>query len=65
MVYSIKYFTHVGHDYVQEGVGDEEPSSSCSSPCETEDDSLELTDNYPLDDEVGRRLSQMIPIPVC
>lgn len=65
MVYSIKYFTHAGHDYVQEGVGDEEPSSSCSSPCETEDDSLELTDNYPLDDEVGRRLSQMILIPVC
>ncbi|XP_022634953.1 uncharacterized protein LOC106756678 isoform X2 [Vigna radiata var. radiata] len=51
------------HDYAQEGVGDGEPSSSCSSPCETEEYSLELTDNYPLDDEVGRRLSQMIPIP--
>ncbi|XP_027351781.1 uncharacterized protein LOC113862782 isoform X1 [Abrus precatorius] len=51
------------HDYTQEGVGDEEPSSSCSSPCEKEEYSLELTDSYPLDDEVGRRLSQMIPIP--
>ncbi|XP_061345780.1 OVARIAN TUMOR DOMAIN-containing deubiquitinating enzyme 12-like [Gastrolobium bilobum] len=51
-----------GHDYAQ-GVDDTEPSSSCSSPCETEEYSLELTDNYPLDDEVGRRLSQMIPIP--
>ncbi|XP_047153552.1 OVARIAN TUMOR DOMAIN-containing deubiquitinating enzyme 12 isoform X2 [Vigna umbellata] len=51
------------HDYAQEAVGDGEPSSSCSSPCETEEYSLELTDNYPLDNEVGRRLSQMIPIP--
>ena len=63
--YSIKYFADADHDYAQEGVGDGEPSSSCSSPCETEEYSLELTDNYPLDDEVGRRLSQMIPIPVC
>ncbi|KHN09514.1 OTU domain-containing protein [Glycine soja] len=51
-----------GYDYAQEGIGNGEPSSSCSSPCETEEYSLELTDNYPLDDEVGRRLSQMIPI---
>ncbi|KAK2418199.1 OVARIAN TUMOR DOMAIN-containing deubiquitinating enzyme [Trifolium repens] len=50
-----------GHDYAQEGVGDVE--SSCSSPPETEECSLEITDNYPLDDEVGKRLSQMIPIP--
>ncbi|KAL5060024.1 hypothetical protein RYX36_031628, partial [Vicia faba] len=50
-----------GHDYAQEGVGDVE--SSCSSPPETEEYSLEITDNYPLDDEVGKRLSQMIPIP--
>ncbi|KAK7245111.1 hypothetical protein RIF29_39945 [Crotalaria pallida] len=52
-----------GHDYDQEGNDDAEPSSSCSSPCETGDSSLELNDNYPLDDEVGRRLSEMIPIP--
>jgi hypothetical protein len=62
-VYSIKYFIRAGHDYAQEGVGDVE--SSCSSPPETEECSLEITDNYPLDDEVGKRLSQMIPIPVC
>lgn len=62
---SIKYFAHAGHDYNQEGSDDVERSSSCSSPCETGESSLELTDNYPLDDEVGRRLSQMIPIPVC
>lgn len=62
-VYSVKCFKHPGHDYAQEGVGDVE--SSCSSPPETEEYSLELTDNYPLDDEVGKRLSQMIPIPVC
>lgn len=65
LVYSIKYFAHADHDYAQEGVGDGEPSSSCSSPCETEEYSLELTDNYPLDDEIGRKLSQMVPIPVC
>lgn len=63
LVSSMKYFTHAGHDYAQEGVGDVE--SSCSSPPETEEYSLEITDNYPLDDEVGKRLSQMIPIPVC
>lgn len=62
-VYSIKCFTHAGNDYAQEGVGDVE--SSCSSPTETEECSLEITDNYPLDDEVGKRLSQIIPIPVC
>ncbi|KAL1313730.1 hypothetical protein HN51_040336 [Arachis hypogaea] len=50
-------------DYAQEEVDDAEPSSSCSSPCETGEYSLELTDNYPLDDEVGRRLSEMTLIP--
>jgi len=55
-----------GHDYAYNGVGDIEPSSSsCCSPCEVEESSLELTDNYPLDGEIGRRLSQMVPIPVC
>ncbi|TKY52968.1 Ovarian tumor, otubain [Spatholobus suberectus] len=53
-----------GHDYAYDGVGDIEPSSSSScSPCEAEECSLELTDNYPLDDEIGKRLSQMVPIP--
>ncbi|XP_020213214.1 OTU domain-containing protein DDB_G0284757 [Cajanus cajan] len=60
---SMMHYCSGGHDYVQEGTGDEEPSSSCSSPGETEEYSLEITDNYPLDDEVGRKLSQMIPIP--
>ncbi|XP_054813031.1 OVARIAN TUMOR DOMAIN-containing deubiquitinating enzyme 10 isoform X2 [Prosopis cineraria] len=49
------------HDYVQEGNDDAEHSSSCSSPCEGGEHSLELTD--PFTDEVGRRLSQMTPIP--
>ncbi|XP_019430648.1 PREDICTED: uncharacterized protein LOC109337982 isoform X2 [Lupinus angustifolius] len=52
-----------GNDYAQEGLHDAEHSSSCCSPCEAEEYSLELTDNYPLDDEIGRRLSHMIPIP--
>ncbi|KAK7392476.1 hypothetical protein VNO78_20915 [Psophocarpus tetragonolobus] len=53
-----------GHDYSYDGVGEMEPSSSsCCSPSEVEEFSLEPTDNYPLDDEIGRRLSQMVPIP--
>lgn len=46
------------------------PSNSCSSPDENSyfgDDwsySLELTDEYALDGEVGKRLNQMVPIPV-
>ncbi|CAK9158520.1 unnamed protein product [Ilex paraguariensis] len=55
-----------GHDEEE----DIRPSSSCSSP---EDKSycgqewsytLELTDEYALDSEVGKRLNQMVPIPV-
>ncbi|KAI9086206.1 hypothetical protein K1719_031660 [Acacia pycnantha] len=49
------------HDYVHEGIDDGEHSSSCSSPGEGGEYSLELTD--PLNDEVGRRLSQMTTIP--
>ncbi|KAK7279331.1 hypothetical protein RJT34_24379 [Clitoria ternatea] len=52
-----------GHDYAHNGVDGLEPSSSCCSPSEVEEFPLEPTDNYPLDDEIGRRLSQMIPIP--
>ncbi|CAL0299531.1 unnamed protein product [Lupinus luteus] len=59
---TMNYFPQ-GHDYTQEGLDDAKHSSSCCSPCEAEEYSLELTDNYPLDDEIGRRLSHMIPIP--
>lgn len=45
-----------------------EPSSSCSSPGEKsyeEDWSLELADDFSeIDGEVGKRLNQMVPIPV-
>lgn len=58
-------FTDAGHDYTHEAVDDIEPSSSCCSPCEVGEFSLELIDNYPLDDEIERRLSQITPIPVC
>ncbi|XP_045826029.1 OVARIAN TUMOR DOMAIN-containing deubiquitinating enzyme 9-like isoform X11 [Trifolium pratense] len=51
-----------GHDYVHEGVGDVETSSS-SSPGEVGGCSLELVDNYPFDDEIGRRLNEITPIP--
>ncbi|CAJ2656747.1 unnamed protein product [Trifolium pratense] len=50
------------HDYVHEGVGDVETSSS-SSPGEVWGCSLELVDNYPFDDEIGRRLNEITPIP--
>ncbi|XP_045826013.1 OVARIAN TUMOR DOMAIN-containing deubiquitinating enzyme 10-like isoform X9 [Trifolium pratense] len=50
------------HDYVHEGVGDVETSSS-SSPGEVGGCSLELVDNYPFDDEIGRRLNEITPIP--
>ncbi|KDP29143.1 hypothetical protein JCGZ_16532 [Jatropha curcas] len=41
------------------------PSSSCSSPGNEEEYSYspELTDEYVMDEEVGKRLNQMIPIP--
>ncbi|KAL5742954.1 hypothetical protein ACOSP7_029686 [Xanthoceras sorbifolium] len=44
---------------------DTEPSCSCSSPGDGEDDSysLESTDEYVLDGEVGKKLNEMIPIP--
>lgn len=42
------------------------PISSCSSPSEPDDYSslLEQEDGYLLDDEVGKRLNQMTPLPV-
>ncbi|KAJ7976934.1 OTU domain-containing protein [Quillaja saponaria] len=51
-----------GHNYSHGGEYGAEPSSSCSSPS-GRDYPLDLSDEYELDDEVGRRLSQMIPIP--
>jgi len=66
LVNSIIFFSYSGHDYTYDGIGDIKPSSSlCCRPCEAEESSLELTDNYPLDGEIGRKLSQMVPIPVC
>ncbi|GFZ20411.1 cysteine proteinases superfamily protein [Actinidia rufa] len=59
------YGHHNGHEEA-EGT---RPSSSCSSPggmsnCGEEwSYSLELTDEYALDGEVGKRLNQMVPIP--
>ncbi|KAJ6913664.1 hypothetical protein NC651_016026 [Populus alba x Populus x berolinensis] len=38
------------------------PSSSCSSPANGEEYSPEFNDEYGLDDEVGKRLNQLIPI---
>ena len=65
LVNSIRYFTYAGHDYAHKGVDDVEPSSSCFNPYEAREYSLEQTENYPLDDEIGRRLSQMVPTAVC
>ncbi|XP_021289252.1 uncharacterized protein LOC110420309 [Herrania umbratica] len=59
-------YYYSGYEYAQDGSGDLVPLSSCSSPSDSEDFScsLELTDGYLLDDdEVGKRLNQMIPIP--
>lgn len=64
LVNSIKNLC-AGHNYVNEGVGDRETSSSCCSPGEVGGCSLELVDNYPFDDEIERRLSEITPIPVC
>lgn len=60
---------YVGNEYGQEEPDEMEPSSSCSSPgeysYEGEDWSLELTDDSSdIDGEVGKRLNQMVPIPV-
>ncbi|XVF68542.1 hypothetical protein PTKIN_Ptkin11bG0011100 [Pterospermum kingtungense] len=58
-----------GQDCGEEEQDDTAPSSSCSSPDEKllfEEDwsyPLELTDEYALDGEVGKRLNQMVPVP--
>lgn len=53
------------HDCGHEENVDVEPSSSCSPPGYSEEHpySLELTDEYALDGEVGRKMNQMILIP--
>ncbi|KAK8533567.1 hypothetical protein V6N13_064205 [Hibiscus sabdariffa] len=59
-------YYYSGYEYGQDGSDDLVPRSSCSSPSDSEDfsGSLELTEGYLLDDdEVGKRLNQMIPIP--
>ncbi|TYG39177.1 hypothetical protein E1A91_D13G276500v1 [Gossypium mustelinum] len=59
-----------GQNCGQEVQDDTGPLSSCSSPEEklvSEVDrlySLELADEYALDREVGKRLNQMVPVPV-
>ncbi|XWS59653.1 hypothetical protein CRYUN_Cryun08bG0140500 [Craigia yunnanensis] len=63
---STRDYYHSGYEYSQDESDDLVPRSSCSSPSDSEDFScsLELTDGYLLDDdEVGKRLNQMIPIP--
>ncbi|GLT89791.1 hypothetical protein SLE2022_077620 [Rubroshorea leprosula] len=53
------YSAHASYDYGQNEHG------SCSSPSDSEEYSysLEPTDGYLIDDEVGQRLSQMVQIP--
>jgi hypothetical protein len=59
---------HVGYEQGEEEVDDTEPSSSSSSPGVNlygEDFTLELVDDsFEIDGEVGKRLNQMVPIPV-
>lgn len=54
-----------GFEYGQDESDDTGPSCSSSSPADGEEDSysLELTGEYIQDEEVGKRLNQMIPIP--
>ncbi|KAK4833955.1 hypothetical protein QYF36_013981 [Acer negundo] len=52
-------------EFGEDEVEDTEPSCSYNSPGEGEYDShsLDLTDEYVLDGEVGKKLNEMIPIP--
>jgi hypothetical protein len=58
----------VGYEQGEEEADDTEPSSSSSSPGVNpygEDFTLELVDDsFEIDGEVGKRLNQMVPIPV-
>ncbi|XVF07879.1 hypothetical protein REPUB_Repub06bG0177300 [Reevesia pubescens] len=63
---STRDYYYSSYEYGQDESDDLVPPSSCSSPSDSEDFScsLELTQGYLLDDdEVGKRLNQMIPIP--
>lgn len=59
---------YVGIKDGQEEMDDTKPSSSCSSPARNsyeEGYSLDVTDEFSaVDGEVGRRLNQMVPVPV-
>ncbi|KAL8152850.1 hypothetical protein V2J09_010610 [Rumex salicifolius] len=58
------------HEGSEEVADDNEPSTSCSSPEERSYDGedyssyLELTDDSSIDGELGKRLNQMVPVPV-
>ncbi|RRT38036.1 hypothetical protein B296_00037153 [Ensete ventricosum] len=60
--------TYVGIKGGQEDMDDNKPSSSCSSPARNsyeEGYSLDVTDEFSaVDGEVGRRLNQMVPVPI-
>ncbi|RWW55573.1 hypothetical protein BHE74_00037782 [Ensete ventricosum] len=60
--------TYVGIKGGQEEMDDNKPSSSCSSPARNsyeEGYSLDVTDEFSaVDGEVGRRLNQMVPVPI-
>ncbi|RWW67099.1 hypothetical protein BHE74_00025483 [Ensete ventricosum] len=63
------FHVHKGNEGGQDEADDMEPSSSCSSPGESsykgEEWSLELTDDFSdIEGEVGKRLNQMVSIPV-
>ncbi|KAF5188010.1 Otu domain-containing protein [Thalictrum thalictroides] len=66
---SMRNYASVGPERGNEDGEDMGPSSSCSSPGENLYNgeewsySLELTDEFALDGEVGKRLNQMVPIP--
>ncbi|XVF55491.1 hypothetical protein PTKIN_Ptkin06aG0040000 [Pterospermum kingtungense] len=60
------YYYYSGYEYGKDESDDLVPRSSCSSPSDSEDCSysLELNDGYLLDnDEVGKRLNHLTPIP--
>ncbi|KAK6936072.1 OTU domain [Dillenia turbinata] len=65
---SMENYSH-GHEEDQEEIDEVCTSSPCCSPGENfyfEDEryySLELTDEYALDGEVGKRLNTMVPVP--
>lgn len=69
-VFCLHFSEIVGQECGQEEADNVGPSTSCSSTDENSicgDEwlySLELMDEYALDGEVGKRLNQMVPVPV-